>query len=83
MLLILAAEDYTTVTEIVEFQPEETDKNITLYILDDSRVEGDEAFELYLTGGIGVHITPFFRAEVKILDNDGKIINESCILGLQ
>ena len=68
---ILAREDYTTLTEIVEFQPGETEKNIAIYILDDSRVESNETFELYLTGGAGVHLSPFFRAEITILSNDG------------
>ena len=68
---ILAGEDYTTLTEIVEFQPEETEKNITIHILDDIRVESNETFELYLTGGAGVHLSPFFRAEITILSNDG------------
>ena len=57
----------------MEFQPEETEKNITIHILDDSRVEGDELFELYLTGGVGVHLWPFFRAEVTIPENDGNL----------
>ena len=70
----LAGEDYITVTELVEFQPGETEKNITVYILDDSRTERAETFELYLTGGTGVHLSPFFRAVVTIVDDDGIII---------
>ena len=71
MTSILAGKDYTTLTEIVEFQPGDTEKNITIHILDDSRVESDETFELYLTGGAGVHLSPFFRVEITILSNDG------------
>ena len=71
---VLAGGDYTTLTEVVEFQSGETEKNITINILDDSRVESTEIFELFLTGGIGVHLSPFFRAEVEILDDDGKIL---------
>ena len=65
------AEDYTAVTVLLEFQPGETEKNITINILDDNRAESDEIFELDLAGGIGVHLSPFFRAEVIILDDDG------------
>ena len=58
----------------MEFQPGETEKNITIHILDDSRVERAETFELYLTGGDGIHLSPFFRAEIIIFENDGIII---------
>ena len=60
-------------TVLLEFQPGETAKNITIHIVDDGRAESAETFELDLAGGIGVHLSPFFRAEVIILDNDGKI----------
>ena len=68
-----ARKDYITLGEILEFQPGETEKNITICILDDSRVEGDETFDLYLSGGDGVHLSPFFRAEITIPENDGNI----------
>ena len=58
----------------MEFQPGETEKNITIHILDDSRVESAETFELYLTGGDGIHLSPIFRAEITILENDGIVI---------
>ena len=60
-----------TLTEIVEFQPGETEREITIHILDDSRTESAETFELYLTGGGGVHLSPFSRTEVTIPANDG------------
>ena len=69
-----AGRDYTTLTEIVEFQPGETEKKLNIDILDDSRVENDETFELYLTGGGGVHLSPFSRAEVTIPENDGNLV---------
>ena len=55
----------------MEFQPGETEKNITIHILDDDRVESAETFDLYLSGGDGVHLSPFFRAEITIPENDG------------
>ena len=56
----------------MEFQPGETEREITIHILDDSRKEGGETFVLYLTGGVGVHLSPFSRTEVTIPANDGK-----------
>ena len=50
----------------MEFQPGETERDIPVEILDDSRSEDTETFELYLTGGAGVNLSPFFRAEVII-----------------
>ena len=71
--VLSAGKDYITLSKIVEFQPGETEKIITIHILDDSRVERAESFELYLTGGDGVHLSSFFRAEITIPENDGNI----------
>ena len=70
---ILVGEDYTTLTEIVEFQPGETEQNIIIHILDDNKVESNETFELYLTGGAILHLSPFFRTEITIQENDGNL----------
>ena len=60
------------VTEVLEFQPGETEKEITVEIINDRNVELMEEFELYLTSGAGVHLSPFPRAEVVITNDDGK-----------
>ena len=46
--------------------------NITITIHDDQRIEADEWFELYLIGGIGVHLSPFPRAGITVQNDDGK-----------
>ena len=68
---ILGGEDYINLTEIVEFPSGETEKNIIIHILDDNKVESNETFELYLTGGARVRLSPLCRAEVTIQENDG------------
>lgn len=67
-----AGQDYEPLTQILEFQPGETQKNITVTIHNDQSIEADEQFELYLTGGIGVHLSPFARASITIQNDDGK-----------
>lgn len=56
---------------VLEFQPGETEKNITVDIVGDRRTERNETFELYLTAGLGVQLSPISRAEVTIEDDDG------------
>ena len=46
--------------------------NITVTMHDDQKIEADEQFELYLIGGIGVHLSPFPRAMITIQNDDGK-----------
>ena len=60
------------VTEVLEFQPGETEKEVTVEIINDQNVELMEEFELYLTSGAGVYLSPFPRAEVVITNDDGK-----------
>ena len=72
MCCISAGQDYDPLTQILEFQPGETQKNITVTIHNDQSIEEDEQFELYLTGGIGVHLSPFPRASITIQNDDGK-----------
>ena len=66
-----AGDDYNTLIEVVEFEPEETEKQVTVRLLDDRIRETAETFELYLTGGGGVHLSPYSRAVITITDNDG------------
>ena len=59
---------------VMEFQPGETDKMITVNIIDDRRTERNETFQLYLTAGQDVQLTPFSRTEITIQDDDGMYI---------
>ena len=79
VLVTIATNDYTPVTQILEFQPGETDKEVTITIVDDARIEEAENFELYLTGGAGVHLSPFSRAVVTIINDDGKLCTPDTI----
>ena len=72
MCSLSAGQDYNPLTQILEFQSGETQTNITITIHDDTKIEGDEQFELYLIGGIGVHLSPFPRAMITIQNDDGK-----------
>lgn len=65
-------EDYTSMSTIVELQPGETQQQISVQINNDERVEGNETFQLYLTAGAGVHLSPFPRTEITIENDDGK-----------
>ena len=67
-----AGQDYNPMTQIMEFQPGETQTNITITIHDDQKIEADEQFEVYIIGGIGVHLSPFPRAMITIQNDDGK-----------
>ena len=68
---ITAGEDYEILTEIVEFQVGEVEKSVLITIFDDKRIEQNETFSVYLTGGAGVHLSPISRAEITIENNDG------------
>ena len=59
-------------TQILEFQPGETQKNVTIMIYNDQKIEAAEQFELYLAGGIGVHLSPFPQSAIIITNDDGK-----------
>ena len=49
------------------FLSEEVMKRVDIRIIDDTNVEYDETFILYLTSGEGVHLSPFSRAEIVIM----------------
>lgn len=66
-----AREDYTALSSTVEFLPGETQKQITVEISNDKRIEEDERFQLDLTGGVGVHVSPLARTEITIENDDG------------
>ena len=69
-----AERDYTAITEVVTFETEEVIKTVDIRIINDAIVEFDENFFLQLTSGEGVRLSPFSRAEVIIINDDGKII---------
>ena len=58
----------------MEFLPGETEKQISVQIRNDKRIERNETFELYLTAGAGVHLSPFPRTEITIENDDGKYV---------
>lgn len=62
----------------MRFLPGETEKMINIAIVDDMRVEQTEVFEVYLTGGTEVHLSPHFRAEITLQDNDGILYQPVC-----
>ncbi|CAI8023305.1 Sushi domain-containing protein 2, partial [Geodia barretti] len=68
-----ARSDYMPIIEILTFLPEELTKRVDVVINDDTNVEFDESFFLYLVSGEGVHLSPFQRAKVVIRNDDGKI----------
>lgn len=70
--IITVKEDYTSISIIVEFQPGETQQQISVTINNDKRIERNETFLLYLTAGAGVHLSPFPRTEITIENDDGK-----------
>ena len=75
---IAADEDYKSVSLILEFLPGETEKKIKITIINDKKIERDEFFQLYLSAGEGVHLTPFARTEITIINNDGKYVHVNC-----
>ena len=65
-------EDYISIAEIITFAPGETLRQIEVRINNDMRIERNESFQLYLTAGAGVHLSPFPRTEIIIENDDGK-----------
>ena len=70
--IFAAREDYTSVSEIVEFLPGQTERHIIVQINNDMRIEDNETFELYLIAGAGVNLTPLPRTEITIENDDGE-----------
>ena len=66
----IVGDDYKSLSTILEFEPGETVKRVTITIIDDKKIERDEFFQLYLSAGEGVHLNPFARAEIMIINND-------------
>ena len=70
----VAGRDYSTVIKILDFEPGVTEKNLTIDIVDDTFLEMDETFILYLSSGAGAFLSPFAQAEVTIISNDGRCL---------
>lgn len=64
-----ASEDYTTTSGTLAFEPNETSKTITVPIIDDTAVEGDETFRLTLVSAVGATLGTSI-ATATIADND-------------
>lgn len=75
----IAAQDYSTVIQILEFEPGITEKNVTINIIDDKLIEVDETFVLHLSSGAGTFLSPFAQAEVTIISNDGRDLYETTV----
>jgi hypothetical protein len=69
-----AREDYTSISEIMQFLPGQTEKHISVQINNDMRIEDNETFQLYLIAGAGVNLTPLPRTEITIENDDGMIV---------
>ena len=57
---------------ILEFQPGETEKQLTITINDDKKIERNETFQVFLSAGEGVHLTPIPRTDIIIMNDDGE-----------
>ena len=62
--------DYVQVIEAVEFQSGENEKEVNISLVNDKRAEGNETFELYLTGATGVILSPYPLTMVVITNED-------------
>ncbi len=73
----IAGSDYKSVIEVLQFEPGEVEKSVTVKSLEDRNIEGREYLELYLSSGQGVYLSPHPRAEIVIKDNDGTSVHRS------
>ena len=65
-------EDFIALSTLLEFPPGVTNQRVTVSIKNDKKLERNETFQLYLTAGAGVHLSPFPRAEITIVNDDGR-----------
>lgn len=72
----VAGEDYLYAPGTVTFAPGEATKTFTVGILDDTSLEGDESFTVYLTNPINAVLggTDPLEASVTILDDEDDVI---------
>ena len=45
---------------------------VNITIIDDNLKENNETFVIYLTGGVGVELSPYAQTEVLIIDDESK-----------
>ncbi|PYS92782.1 MAG: hypothetical protein DMF64_07960 [Acidobacteria bacterium] len=62
--------DFATAVGTLSFAPGETSKTITVPVIDDAIVEGDETFQVKLTNAVGATLNTPSTATVTIKDND-------------
>jgi PKD repeat protein len=62
--------DYETLLTTVKFTPGETSKTVSVFIIDDSYLDGTESFTVTLTDPIGMTLGSPSSASVTIMDND-------------
>ena len=68
-----AGEDYVAVTnQSLVFQPNETQKNITISVVGDDNKEGDDVFTLMLTGATNASIQQF-NSTATIVNDDTRV----------
>ena len=66
--------DYVPVIEAIEFQSGESEKEVSIELVNDKHAEQDETFQLYLTGTNGVILSPYPQTSVAITNEDhGKV----------
>jgi len=65
--------DYAAIERTLRFAANETSRTVTLSVLDDLRVEGDETFTLTLSGAVNTTLGTPSSAIVTITDNDNSL----------
>ena len=62
--------DYVPVVEAIEFQSGESEKEVSISLVNDKHSEENETFELYITGTNGVILSPHPLTMVVITNED-------------
>ena len=75
--------DYETVVGTLRFAAGETTKSFIVPIIDDAHVEGNETFNLTLSGPVGATLNSAATAIVTITDNDTSPSTQNPIDGVQ
>lgn len=70
----LADNDYVAVANSVTFAPNEVEKNITVTVIGDKKIEGNEYFDFNISNAQGVTITNA-TSRGTILEDDGRTIS--------
>lgn len=76
--LYIATSDFEVINRLVVFESGQTELNISIGIVDDTRDEGAEQFRVTLTRPPdgGVYIGGIPQANVTIIDDDGESTNQ-------